>query len=114
MAARVPTPYSTGLELILCSCERELYMVLTEDEKLICATVWALQDRATELLAPSLERMFALAGKNFSDLRRIGCVRGPGSFTGIRLVLATACGRQTRAEAGGFREIAIFKGGVTL
>ena len=31
-----------------------------------------------------------------------------------RLVLATACGRQTRAEAGGFREIAIFKGGVTL
>ncbi len=100
MAARVPMPYSTGLELILCSCERELYMVLTEDEELICATVWALQDRATELLAPSLERMFALAGKNFSDLRRIGCVRGPGSFTGIRLVLATASAlrRTTRAQ----------------
>ncbi len=90
MAARVPAPYSTGLELLLCSCERELLLVLTEDEELVCSTVWALQDRATELLAPSLERMFALSGKNFSELRRIGCVRGPGSFTGIRLVLATA------------------------
>ena len=82
--------YSTGLELVLCSCERELLCVLTDDEELVFSFVWALQDRASELLAPTLKQMFDLSGHSFSELRRIGCVRGPGSFTGIRLVLATA------------------------
>ncbi len=81
---------STGLELVLCSCERELFVVLTDDEELVCAQVWALQDRATELLAPSIEQIFRLSGHSLQELRRIGCVRGPGSFTGTRLVLATA------------------------
>ncbi|MDO5536491.1 MAG: tRNA (adenosine(37)-N6)-threonylcarbamoyltransferase complex dimerization subunit type 1 TsaB [Desulfovibrionaceae bacterium] len=94
--------YSTGLELVLCACEKELLIVLTDDEELICANVWALQDRATELLAPSLKQMFALAGRSIADVRRIGCVRGPGSFTGTRLVLATAAAlrRTTRAQLG--------------
>ena len=92
--------YSTGLELVLCSCERELLCVLTDDEELVFSFVWALQDRASELLAPTLKQMFDLSGHSFSELRRIGCVRGPGSFTGIRLVLATAAAlrRTTRAQ----------------
>ncbi len=92
--------YSTGLELVLCSCERDLLCVLTEDEELVFSLVWGLQDRASELLAPSLKQMFELSGRKISDLRRIGCVRGPGSFTGIRLVLATAAAlrRTTRAQ----------------
>ncbi len=84
------TPYSTGIELLLCSCEKELILVITDNAELVCAQIWAIQDRATELLAPSLERVFAVAGLSFDHLRRVGCVRGPGSFTGTRLVLATA------------------------
>ncbi len=82
--------YSTGLELVLCACERELMIVLTDDEELVSASVWNIQDRAAELLAPTLRQIFSLAGRSFQELRRLGCFNGPGSFTGIRLVLATA------------------------
>lgn len=98
MAARVKK-YSTGLELVLCACERELLCVLTEDEELVFSFVFALQDRASELLAPALQQMFALSGKKIADLCRIGCVRGPGSFTGIRLVLATAAALRRTTKA---------------
>lgn len=103
MCARQARPagdLTTGLELVLCACESELHIVLTDDEELVASLVWNLQDRATELLAPSLETLFRLAGRSFADLRRVGCVRGPGSFTGIRLVLATAAAlrRTTRAR----------------
>lgn len=91
---------STGLELVLCACESDLHIVLTDDEELVFASTWGLRDRASELLAPTLDFAFKSAGYAFSDLRRIGCVRGPGSFTGIRLVLATAAAlrRTTRAR----------------
>ena len=50
----------------------------------------AVANNGTEILAPAIRQIFALAGKRLADLKRIGCVRGPGGFTGIRLVLATA------------------------
>ncbi len=91
---------STGLELVLCACESDLHIVVTDDEELVLASTWGLRDRASELLAPTLDFAFKAAGYGFQDLRRIGCVRGPGSFTGIRLVLATAAAlrRTTRAR----------------
>lgn len=58
------------------------------------------QRAATEILAPALAELATSLGIRWSDLRRIACVRGPGSFTGIRLTLATAaalrrCGRRS-------------------
>ena len=82
--------FSTGLELVLNACEGDLQIVLTDDEELVCAQNWAVANNGTEILAPAIRQIFALAGKRLADLKRIGCVRGPGGFTGIRLVLATA------------------------
>ena len=82
--------FSTGLELVLNACEGDLQIVLTDDEELVCAQNWAVANNGTEILAPAVRQIFALAGKRLADLKRIGCVRGPGGFTGIRLVLATA------------------------
>lgn len=86
----MPAKLTTGLELILCACEKELFVILTDNDELVCAHVWAMQDHATEILAPDLKQILELSGHSVSDIRRIGCVRGPGSFTGTRLVLATA------------------------
>ncbi len=86
----MPAKLTTGLELILCACEKELFVILTDNDDLVCAHVWAMQDHATEILAPDLKQILELSGHSVSDIRRIGCVRGPGSFTGTRLVLATA------------------------
>jgi len=79
-----------GLTLVLNAAEGRLQIVLADGLDLLCAQDWAAPRRGTELLTPALERIFSGLRVSFSDLRRIACVRGPGSFTGIRLVLATA------------------------
>ena len=50
---------------------------------------------ASATLTPSLERL--LAGGQ-EPLRMLGVVKGPGSFTGIRIALATALGLQMSLE----------------
>ncbi|MDR0239197.1 MAG: tRNA (adenosine(37)-N6)-threonylcarbamoyltransferase complex dimerization subunit type 1 TsaB [Deltaproteobacteria bacterium] len=79
-----------GLTLVLNAAEGRLQIVLADGSEILCAQDWAAPRRGTELLAPALERIFFGLRLRFSDLERIACVRGPGSFTGIRLVLSTA------------------------
>lgn len=92
--------YSTGYELILNACEGALQIAVTNDEQPVCFQEWFLPKRATELLAPALAGIFRQLGIEARVFRRIGCFAGPGSFTGIRLVLATAAAlrRATRAQ----------------
>lgn len=89
----------TGWELILSAAEGALQIVLTHAEELICAQRWGRNDRATEILAPALADMARTCGLRPRQLRRIACVRGPGSFTGIRLVLVTAAALRRTAPA---------------
>lgn len=85
-----PEVEGTGWELILNAAEGALHIILTHDEELVCAQHWGRNDRATEILAPALADMARICGIRPRQLRRIACIRGPGSFTGIRLVLTTA------------------------
>lgn len=82
--------YSTGWELILNACEGVLQIVVTEDEKPLCFEEWHSPCQGTEILAQALQQIFSRLEISARSLRRIGCFSGPGSFTGIRLVLATA------------------------
>lgn len=92
--------YSTGLELILNAAEGVLQIIVTDDEKLLCAQEWRRADRATEILAPALNNICTALDISPADFRRLACVRGPGSFTGIRLVLATAAALRRAGKAG--------------
>ena len=91
--------YSTGLELILNAAEGVLQIVVTDDEKTLCSQQWHRADRATEILAPALEGLCAALDIKPTSFRRIACVRGPGSFTGIRLVLATTAALRRTGKA---------------
>ena len=46
--------------------------------------------RASEDLLPAIRRVLASAGLRLEDCERIGVCAGPGSFTGVRVGLATA------------------------
>lgn len=92
--------YSTGWELVLNACEGALQIAVTNDERPVCFQEWFEPKRATEILAPTLAEIFQRLGITAQAFRRIGCFAGPGSFTGIRLVLTTAAAmrRTTRAK----------------
>ena len=53
--------------------------------------------RASEELLPAIRRALDRAGLTLSDLSRVAACAGPGSFTGLRVGLATAWGLATGA-----------------
>lgn len=95
--------YTTGLELILNACEGVLQIAVTDNEKLQCFEEWFRPKMANELLTPALQEICGRLDIKIRDFRRIGCFSGPGSFTGIRLVLTTAAAlrRAGRAQLAG-------------
>lgn len=80
------------LTLALNACERELQIVVLGSTQIYVAESWNIANYATEILAPQLHEIIKTLKISVSDLKKIACVGGPGSFTGIRLVLTTALG----------------------
>lgn len=80
------------LTLSLNTAARYVQFVLSRDGVMLCAQNWLTRNDAAELLAPALEHACRQLGRTARDIERVACVAGPGSFTGIRLALATAAG----------------------
>lgn len=86
--------------LICNAAEGLLQIALLREHEVLCAQEWPAPTRSTEILAPALAHMVQELGMTMHDISRIACVNGPGSFTGIRLVLSTAAAlrRVTKAS----------------
>lgn len=93
--------------LALNTAEGRLQMLIARDDDGAAeprfAASWHAPSQGAELLAPALRDACGRLGISPADIRRIAVVRGPGSFTGIRLALVTASGlaRATGARVGG-------------
>jgi tRNA threonylcarbamoyl adenosine modification protein YeaZ len=81
-----------GPWLVLCGVAPSLTVTLGRPGELSAHETTPATGRAAEVLAPRIARVLARAGLAPADLAGVACVRGPGSFTGIRVVLATALG----------------------
>ena len=106
---------TSSVTLILNGAEARLQAVCTCDGKLLFAQEWDAQSRGTEILTPALEQAFAHMCVNTDAIGRIVCVNGPGSFTGIRLVLSTAAAlaRVTGAQLAALDYMAVLAQGAT-
>lgn len=76
--------------LIMNAGEGRIQIALAQEGTLLCAQEWNAPSRGTELLTPVLAALLQRLGLRPDAVGRIACVAGPGSFTGLRLVLATA------------------------
>lgn len=92
-------PLSTGLELILNAAEGALQIVVTDNEEPQVFEEWRKPQRASEILADAIQEICRRLEIKPRSFRRIACVVGPGSFTGIRLVLATAAAMRRASKA---------------
>lgn len=83
------------LLLVLGAAEDRLHLVAgrAEPDGAVLETCqeWRTRGRILDCLAPAMERMLELLG-GVERLAGVACVVGPGSFSGIRIVLATAAG----------------------
>jgi len=85
-----------GLTLALSGAEDRLQMALGEPSEtgwtLLASREWTVPGQSVRFLAPGIRETLDGFGVTASAIARIACVRGPGSFTGLRLVLAAAQG----------------------
>lgn len=81
-----------GPLLVVNGVESRLQIVLGDREGLLWSHESTAPGRLMTRLAPALDWMFKAFDLSVADLGGIAAVRGPGSFTGVRLVLATVLG----------------------
>lgn len=67
-------------------------LVLMEGSKLLAAMEVRLDRSTTSRVFTALDALLKLVGRERGDVIAIGLVKGPGSFTGIRLAVAVAKG----------------------
>lgn len=73
------------------SSRRGSVALLDASRELGCLPVDGDQDHSRSLL-PAIERLLGAAGRHVSELGALAVAAGPGSFTGLRVGLATAQG----------------------
>jgi len=77
-----------NLILAINGAESTLQIVIGHESTILLAQELYAPGQAMKYLAPVLQQAFDILGLNFRDLKGLAYVRGPGSFTGLRLVLA--------------------------
>ena len=84
------------LLLVMGGSEERLQFVLgqpgPDGYSLLASRQWNVPGQSVKFLMPGLRAALDEFGVGVDVLAKIACVRGPGSFTGLRLVLAAAEG----------------------
>lgn len=78
--------------LALDSTENTAAVAITENETLIASTVINAGRSHSELLLPAIEHIMNASRLSYSDIDLFACSSGPGSFTGVRIGVATVKG----------------------
>lgn len=78
------------LLLAINTASSQTAIALLENGSLISEKTWPSGNREAELLMPEIDKMLTSFGKNYHDLSGVIVVKGPGSFTGLRVGITVA------------------------
>lgn len=78
--------------LAIDTATRWLGVALYDGQAVLAEIGWQSQHTQTIELTPTIEMLFERAGLSGSDLSGIAVVRGPGSYTGVRVGMGVAQG----------------------
>lgn len=94
---------SPSLLLAMSGTEERLQFVLGRPGDtgytVLASREWTVPGESIRFLTPGIQETLSKMGLNVTDIDRIACTRGPGSFTGLRLVLAAAEGMAAGSSA---------------
>lgn len=88
------------LTLALDACAGDATVALFDGGRLLAEQATALGDRSADPLFPAVVRTLEQGGHAVKDLRGVVCGDGPGGFTALRIVGATAKGLVRGTGAG--------------
>ena len=80
------------LVLALDTTVQTAAVALCQDEKVVSSFSICAGNRHSEILLPMIEQMLKLSGYKLDDVELFACSSGPGSFTGVRIGVATIKG----------------------
>lgn len=84
-------PVNPPLILALDTASPQVSIALAAGSRVLAEDHYDLH-RSSELLLDAIDQAFAHAGLTRADLGGVVALQGPGSFTGLRIALATALG----------------------
>lgn len=68
----------------------EAELGLFDDDNQLAYATWAAHRELAETLHTKVEELLKSQGKTLKDIEGIVCLKGPGSFTGLRIGLSVA------------------------
>lgn len=71
--------------ILLDTSTADCQLTIYDNDKKILEDSWQVDRELAEKLISYLEAQFALVGKTWNDIDGIGLMKGPGSFTGLRI-----------------------------
>jgi len=78
--------------LVLNGAEDRLQLVIGSEQDVLYAWEMRAMKQGMRYLPPAVDQGLKASGIAAGDLSGIACVRGPGNFTGLRIVLSIASG----------------------
>ncbi len=73
------------MQLAVNTCEAHGEMILFKDQKVIATQCWEKEFSHSEVISEYFQKLLAFSSVKPNEIKKIICVNGPGSFTGIRV-----------------------------
>ncbi|MEK7127054.1 MAG: tRNA (adenosine(37)-N6)-threonylcarbamoyltransferase complex dimerization subunit type 1 TsaB, partial [Patescibacteria group bacterium] len=78
------------LILAINTASSKTAIALLENMEIIAEDSWDAENREAEKLMPAIHNLLKKKNKNYTDIDEIYAIKGPGSFTGLRVGVTVA------------------------